>query len=140
YTSCNLLAFYLILKNNQKQFSHKAALFVCLLLFMGCLFKEPSIVIFLILIGYFLLLSKNELKKWLPYLIATPIIYFFIRLFIVQTPIRHPLYAPISEATLVERIMTIPSELVHYLTLVVYPQKLAVSQHFVIRSLDLAHF
>lgn len=130
YTFFNLLAFYLLTK--WEKFSLKKAGIVSLLTFSGLLFKESSIVIFPILVIYLFLYKTPDKWKWTISFLTTSFLYFLIRLIIVKTPIRHPEFSPISEASLFHRVLTIPAEFVSYLKIIVFPKDLAISQHFVI--------
>lgn len=138
-TFFDLLAFYLLIKTQLKNFSLKHALIISLFLFAGALYKESSIIIFPILIS-FLLIFKIKNWKWVFTLILTGASYLFLRLVIVKTPIRHPEFAPISDAKLQDRLLTIPSELTHYLSIIIFPDKLAISQHWVIKQANLLNF
>lgn len=140
FTFFILLAFYLILKTGDLKPGLKTLISVSLLLFGACLFKEPAVVGVPVLIAYILLFLKKYRIRWITALGITFAAYFFVRLVVVQTPIQHPLYSLISEASLQERLMTIPAVMSHYLTIIFYPQYLAISQHFVVRSAELMNF
>lgn len=139
YTFFNLSAFYLIAKSNSKNdiFYY---IKIYLLIFSGLLFKESSIVFLPIIIVYIFLYKKSEWKKWTAIIAPIAVFYFLIRLFIVNTPIRHPEFAPISEASLITRIQTIPKELFSYIHIIFYPDKLAISQHFLVKSFSNMEF
>lgn len=96
--------------------------------------KESAMVFFPLLSAYLLIYKPTDTKKWLITLSITALLYFFIRLVLVGTPIRHPEYAPISEAPLLYRLLTVPSELTHYLLIMIFPQNLAISQHWVVTN------
>ncbi len=138
FTFFNLLTFYLILKS--QIITIKRGLVVGILLMLGMFNKESSIVIFPILATYLVLFRHPAWKKWLLVLLITVLVYFFIRLVIVQAPIRHPEYSPISEAPLSVRVMTMPLELMHYLGIIFYPKDLAISQQFVVNTPNLEQF
>ncbi len=140
YTLFNLIAFYLIIKTDLKNGNAKIIGIISSLLLFGMLFKESSIIIFPILACYVLLYRFKEWKKWTTILVAPLVTYFLIRLVLMHTPIRHPEFAPISEASLITRIITIPKELYSYLHIIFYPDKLAISQHFVVTSANTSDF
>lgn len=140
YTFLNLSAFYLLLKSDPLKPKFRNLLLVSLLLFLGLLFKESAIIIFPIIIIYLFLYKRSDLKYWLTAGGVTLAFYFFMRLVLVQTPIRHPQFAPISETPLLFRLMTIPQELFSYLRIVFFPDRLAISQHFVVVNPTLFEF
>lgn len=138
YTFFDLLSFYLILKSNSPK--PLRLTLVAFLLLSGTLFKESSL-IFLPLLVIYLWLFDHPAKKSLSITtLSTFLIYLFLRLILVHTPFQSPQYAPISEAPLFQRILTIPAEFTHYLSIIFYPDKLAVSQHFVIQAPTLTGF
>lgn len=140
YTFFNLLAFYLLLKSDPTRPKFRNLLLVSLFLFLGLLFKESSIVIFPIVVGYLLIYKRKDWKYWFTGLTITLATYFFARLILVQTPIRHPQFAPISEAPLLTRLMTAPLELFSYLRIIFFPDRLAISQHFIVSSPTFSEF
>lgn len=137
-TFFNLLALYAVLK--AKNVSLKLLLFVSSLIFSGLLFNESSIVIVPILIIYLVIFKDSSWKKWTISLGLTTAFYFFVRLVLVKTPIRHPEFSNISEANLMLRIITIPKEVASYLKVLFFPSDLAVSQHFVVKSVSSPDF
>lgn len=137
-TFFNLLALYAVLK--AKNVSLKLLLSVSLLIFSGLLFNESSIVIIPILAIYLFIFKDNNWKKWISSLTMIAAFYFFVRLILVKTPIRHPEFSNISEANLMSRIITIPKEILSYLKVLFFPKDLAVSQHFVVKSVSSPDF
>ncbi len=60
--------------------------------------------------------------------------YLFIRIKWVGINPSQPMFSPISEATLFQRLITIPSILISYLSLLLLPINLSVSRHWVVKS------
>ncbi len=131
-TFFNLLAIYMMLK--LKKVGLKQLIIISSLIFSGLLFNESSIVAVPILISYILIWKDSNWEKWLASLSLTTALYFFIRLVVTKTPIRHPEFSQISEANLFTRLITIPKELFSYLKILVFPKDLAISQHFIVTS------
>src|SRR3989344_6589451 len=102
FTFFILIALFFLLKYQQTKPTVKNIISVCLLLFTATLYKEPAVVAPPILMAYALIYKTKYLRRWLIALTTTLISYFFLRLVIIQTPIQHPLYSNISEASLTE--------------------------------------
>lgn len=140
YTFFNLLAIFLIVKVNPKFLKPSLIVAVSVFLFLGMLFKESAIVVFPIIIAFLLIYRRSDWKRWLVTLGVVLSIYLFVRLVLTGTPIRSPEFSPISEAPLWERLLTVPLGLLNYLRIAFYPAHLAISQHFVVRSLTFSTF
>lgn len=135
YTTTLLVAVYLASKKPKINF-----FWIGTILFTGALYKESALATFPIFALFGLLYQKASFKKYSLTALISGIIYFITRLLIVRTPIRHPEFSPISEATLSERIMTIPAEIFDYLRLTFYPMRLAISQHYVVKAISEPRF
>jgi protein O-mannosyl-transferase len=140
FTFFILLALFLVIKTENIKPGFKKISAVLSLLLAAMLYKEPAVIGPPILAAYLFLYKAKFRLRWTVYLAGLFLFSFFFRLVIIQTPIQHPLYSDISEASLIQRLMTIPKVLFHYLSLLVYPEKLAVSQHFVVRDFNLKDF
>jgi protein O-mannosyl-transferase len=140
FTFFILLAFYYLLQVKGIRPTLKRMFLVSSLLLAATFYKEPAVVGPPILASYAFIFEIKAWKKWLIFLTGTLLLYFIIRLVIVQTPIQHPLYSNISEASLHQRLITIPSVIFHYLTIIFYPSFLSISQHFVVMKPDIHNF
>lgn len=129
YTTTTLGALYLAISKKKINFT-----LIGILIFVGFLFKESALAAIPIFALFGILFAFNSKKKYLFTSLYLTLSYFTLRLLIVRTPIRHPEYSPISEASLIERLLTIPAEIFDYLRLTFYPMRLAVSQHYVVKS------
>lgn len=134
-----LLSFYLVSKTNTKPSPLKLTI-IFFTLISGFLYKESLVVIYPILASYLIIFKNRYWKNWSILLATSLVFYFTTRLIFIGTPIRHPEFSPISEASLIERLQTIPAIFSHYLTIFIYPARLAVSQHFVTKTLELFNF
>ncbi len=140
FTFFILTALYLVIKSEDRKPGIKKISAVLGLLLAAMLYKEPAVIGPPILAAFLFIYNFKYKLRWSLYLGGLFTFYFFLRLVVVQTPIQHPLYSNISEAGFLQRLATVPLELTHYLTLLVYPQKLSVSQHFVVLDPDLFNF
>lgn len=140
FTFFSLVAFLLFLKAKNSQPTIRIMIYVSTLLFCATLYKESAVVGPLILISYSFILSKKYLLRWLISFTTPLLTYFSLRLLVIKTPIQHPQFSNISESSFIERLYTIPAELFHYLSLIFYPSKLAISQHFVIKNPSIDNF
>lgn len=140
YTFFILLAFYLLLRKRGSIPSLTNLISVSVSIFLGLLFKESAVVIFPIIFAYLFIYKQKSWKYWTYALGITLLLYLFIRLVLVNVPIRHPEFAPISEAPLSVRLMTIPLTLLSYLRIAFFPDRLAISQHFLVESPSLSSF
>ncbi len=139
YTLLDLLAFYMIINFGKTDGARKKFL-ISLLIFSSMLFKESAIIILPIIAIYILIFKTAEWRKWTITTTATFAAYFFVRLLLANTPIRQPEFSPISEASLPIRLLTIPKEFISYLHIIFYPDRLAISQHFLVKSVFTSDF
>lgn len=140
YTFLLLVSFNLILNWSKKGVSIKKLVILALLLLSALFFKEPAIVGILIILALSFIFKLKIPKSVYLTLFITFLSYLFIRFILVQTPLVHPMYAPISEATLGQRLMTVPSVLLYYLRSIFYPDNLAISIHFVTYNFSVNQF
>lgn len=140
YTFFGLIAIFINIPRQGTKFSLKKGITTFGCLFLALLFKESAIVIFPLLIVLLILYKSTTVTKSVFTIVLTAVCYFFIRLVIVKTSIAHPLFSPISEASLLQRLQTIPLEFVSYLRLAVFPNTLAISQHYVVYNITFSNF
>ena len=140
YAFFSLASFLIFLKgiNYQKRAIKPFFLFSSLgLAFFGLFAKETAVVVFLLIFAYLLLFVKPKLEKLINYLFSFGALfgfYLLIRLFIARVSFAQPHIVPIAQASLISRLLTIPYEIVTYLSLVFWPEKLLIYRHFVIES------
>lgn len=107
------------------------------LFFLGLLSKETAVVGLPIVLIYFFLFAKPGLRTYakigLGPLIAFSV-YFFLRFFVAKIEMVSTHMAPISSATFLERIITIPYTVLSYLGIIFFPYHLSISRHFVVSS------
>lgn len=138
YTFFALSAFYLLVK--AVRVSWKGFLLVTMLLFISLLYKESALSIFPVIATFLFIFRHPYWKRISLSLIISSLAYFLVRLVIIKTPIRSPQFAPISEASIQERLLTLPSVFVSYLKIFFFPKDLATSQHFLVKAPTLEFF
>lgn len=108
------------------------------LLFLSVLSKESGFLLLLIAFFYIFLYKKNQIKSFLISSSVLVVVYLFLRnIKFITNP--YSLYArqtPIMEASFMERLTTLPSIVVYYLKTFFYPVHLAISQHWIIKSVN----
>jgi len=127
-----LYTFFLLLALNMN------SLFLAVSFFFFSLLSKESAVIGIPLIFLYLWLIKNQKKTALGWLIgsgATFLFYFFLRTFVARIPLSPPRLSPIANASLTQRLVTIPFEIFSYLRLIFFPLNLSIAQHQVIKDI-----
>lgn len=119
-----------------KVFHQKWNRWTIFILFLSALLTKEGAVVFLpVLLFYLFLFSKKYIKTWGAWLTSSLITYLFIRLVFFGLQSKAPNFLnPIGQATLVERIKTLPLILSRFATTFVVPLKLSVSQHMVVKQ------
>ncbi|MCR4328324.1 MAG: tetratricopeptide repeat protein [Patescibacteria group bacterium] len=110
---------------------------------IGLFAKENAAMIFPIALSYLFFFSHSSKKTLTSYFTGTVIavaMYLMARLLLARISFGGAPLSPIAEAGFSERLLTIPLELVRYMTLFFFPTYLSVSQHFVVSSLFTAEF
>lgn len=104
-------------------------------LLMALLSKETGGV-FGVLIGVYLFLlgNKKDGWRWLQVMGGVLMIYLYLRLGVANVGLEKNLFTPMGTLPLAVRLGNIPGIVWHYLSLWVWPQKLAISQHWANRS------
>ncbi len=105
--------------------------------FLGLLAKESAIIGLLIL-PLFYGKIRRDFKKGVRLLLGLIFFlwgWFILRTFFARIPLSSPKIAPIGLASTKERFLTMPYELFSYLRLIIFPVKLAIAQHQVVRSI-----
>ncbi len=129
YVFFTLLAFWFFLKNR----FYLGFLFS----FCGLFSKETSLIVFPLFALYLFIFIKPKIKMWLRYIAGSTITigtYLFLRLYVAKLHIVLSYFSPISEASFLQRIQTIPYELFSYLKTIFFPKNLYIAQQFVVSS------
>lgn len=132
YTFFALLGFYLIVKT--AKIGWKQLIFISFLFFISLLYKESALVIFPIIISFMLIFRHPYWKRNILSIFLPLLAYSIVRFVLIGTPLKSPQFAPISEAPVSVRLLTLPLEFVSYLRVVLFPKDLAISQHFLVQA------
>ncbi|MBM3208919.1 tetratricopeptide repeat protein [Candidatus Shapirobacteria bacterium] len=109
------------------------------LIFLLALLSKESAIIALPLIShylYFLLKDKDGAFYFGLLGFFATLFYLILRLAIAGIPLSAPHLSPISQAPLLQRLLTIPFELCSYLRLIFFPLNLFIAQHQVIGTVS----
>lgn len=104
-------------------------------LFASLLSKEAGIVIIPIGLLLCFWFAKEKLMVWLISGGGALMTYFLLRFGVAQVFLGSSSIVPMGQASLAERLMTIPFMLFSYLRIFFFPKDLFISQHLVIRNL-----
>jgi tetratricopeptide (TPR) repeat protein len=120
---------------SEKMVYSKKLLLINIMVLLSLLSKESGIVCIPILLGFIFLFSKNKLKPMAFSLFSTFCFYLFLRLGVARLDFTsHATAPPIANATLIQRLLTIPYEIFSYIRLIFFPKDLFISQQFVIKT------
>jgi protein O-mannosyl-transferase len=131
------LAFYFSLKDH---LSTKSILSIHLLLLLALLTKEVSFLFLLTIYIYRLINQKRLTKLFIASTFLTCISYITIRLAVLGTVLQKMHLIPISEISLWQRLVHIPTILFYYLKTFFFPRILAIDQIWIITNLNWNNF
>lgn len=128
-----LLAVNLLLPRQQlRPLSAISGAAIALLLLAALLSKETGI-LYLAMVGCAgILWRPNEWKAWVPRLAAPLAMYLFLRVGIAGLIHLNSDNMQIMRADWITRFQTVPSVLLHYLKIFFYPEKLSLTQDWII--------
>jgi tetratricopeptide (TPR) repeat protein len=138
YTFFILLCFLLFIRaaRTDQKINNKLLAVSALFFFAGMLSKESAVVILPILIIYAATLVKpgREFYGKFALFFGIPLaIYALLRLNAGILP-HSEFTAPISQSSFLERLLTLPYEIISYFIIIFFPKNLYISRHFVIHS------
>jgi tetratricopeptide (TPR) repeat protein len=139
YFTFGLTALLLSIK---KHVSIRTLLTVSVLLLLSLLTKETGILFFFLILVYFMQQKKNQEALLFSEFSALTIIMYAILRFSTggNTLSEHGSIFPIAQLTFIERLMHIPSIIAYYFSTFVFPLKLVIMQHWVIRTVTFQNF
>lgn len=121
----------------------KAWITTFILIFLGLLAKETAIVALPIILIYLWLFVGPKLGDFVKFFAGSAVtigLYLFLRLAVAKVPPVSAYFAPITHASLIERLMTIPYAVLSYLGIIFFPKDLSISRQFVVYSAANPHF
>lgn len=129
----------LLLFTESQTIARKKFIFAIVLFSLSLLAKETGL---LLLVGAFMyrVLYYKQLVRSFASLSASALIYLFLRIVFsnIQSHIQN--FVPIMSATLFEKIITAPKIVAYYINQFFFPSNLAISQHWVVRSVSFQDF
>lgn len=132
-----MMAFVIL---NAYKLSNKRLLLGGLLILCSLLSKETGM-LFLFTICIFHLIYKKSIAFKIIYSAASALgIYLITRLLIAKIFLEKLTSVPIMEASFTERLQNIPAVFFYYTKTFFYPKDLTISQHWLVKSLDLNTF
>lgn len=134
---CGLLAFFVFDKTKitSSQLLKGGFLFLCSLFA-----KETGILFLPLILIYQLLFKKQNLNKIFYTLFSVLVGYLFIRLVITKAVFGIPDNIPIAAASLQVRLYTMPAVFFYYIKTFLYPVNLAISQHWLVTTINFNSF
>jgi len=103
------------------------------LLFLSAMGKETGILFWIAILGYFVLYKKENLISYLRLFTLLIGFYLVLRYGVAGVGFGHNKLSPIMLASFTERLLSIPKIILYYLRLLVFPYRLAISQHWVVK-------
>lgn len=107
---------------------------------LSMLSKETGVLFLIITFLYIIFFKRTLIKTYIIFSLCTITIYSILRFFIAQIYFNQDIISPIMSATFVERLLTIPSIYLYYITTFFFPKTLLLSQQWIIKSADPASF
>ncbi len=120
-----------------KTHSLRDILLINLFIFLSLLSKESGVITIALVIIFAYLFKGRKIIAIILSSVITFIIYLILRFPVAKTPIfEHQSIVPIANATLYQRLTTVPFELFSYIRLIFFPKDLFVAQHTVVKSVN----
>lgn len=112
---------------------------IATILLLSLLSKETGILFILIVGIYFIIFLKKEFLKYLISSFATILLYVFLRFQIANVAYESQ-NAHVSDASLIDRLITMPSIFLHYLLNFIFPANLSSSYQWLYQEIKVTTF
>ena len=129
-------ALLLVIKNSRMVNYLIAAIYILL----GLLTKETTALFIPIIFVYILLVKKEKPYSFLISLVPFLTIYSALRFLIARIYFTKFNVAPIANLSFWERMINMPKIILYYLKLYLWPQHIAVSQHWIVKNFSFSGF
>lgn len=110
------------------------------LLLLSLLSKETGFVFIPIIVTYLFLFKREKLNFNIISIGSVLVIYSFLRFVVADIYFNKHGLSPITRIGILDRILNIPEITIFYLKTFIYPIKLSIAQHWVIKSINLSEF
>lgn len=143
-SSCNLYSVFfgliaLILSMNEHASLRKIFLIFSLIL-LSILAIESGVLFLILVVFIKFLYYKKQKYQFLIGAFCTLIMYLFLRFSTVGIQLNNYSFVPIHELSLTQRLINIPEIFYFYISTFIFPAKLALSQNWVVKTVDFTHF
>lgn len=123
-----------------KQSVMRKAFVTALCMLCALLSKEVAITFIIPFLGYVYVYERKHMKQYSLAIIAPVICYIFMRFVIAQVYFMPFQFAPIVQATLIQRIFMVPSLFFTYMRMIFWPDHISVMQHWIIKNYSVYNF
>lgn len=107
---------------------------------LSLLSKETGFVFIPIILTYLLFFKKEKFISNVIYISLVLFLYSFLRFVVAGIYLNKHGLSPITRISFLERIYNIPEIIIFYLKTFIYPLKLSIAQHWVIKSINFSEF
>lgn len=139
YVLFGLLAFYFVIQDKDK-FNFKNIFLINLFLFLSLLSKETAFLFFILIFLYQFIFRKKNIFEHIVFFSITIASYLILRLAVAGVFFTPYHFAPIVQLNFWQRTLMVPNIFIHYLSVFFYPVKLAVMQHWVLKTISFSGF
>lgn len=146
YVFFGLIAMLFFLRgvNYQTKNIKNSAFFLTLfLIFLGLFAKESIVVILPLLFLYLLFFVRPNFKTYLKYIFGSVLVvwfYLFLKSDLAKLGTKFQFASLIGRASLLEKLLTVPREILSYFLIIFFPKNLYVSRHFITTSISNIQF
>lgn len=134
YTLFGLLALFILTR--VKDFKLKNYFLLGILVLLSLLSKESAVFIIPLIFVFLILYQKEKVGYWFASSAMAFFGYLFLRLGVAKIPLFAPNIGPVAESSFIQRLITIPYEIVSYLRIIFFPKDLFISQHTLITKVS----
>ncbi|HSX08918.1 MAG TPA: hypothetical protein VLF93_02085 [Candidatus Saccharimonadales bacterium] len=129
-----------LLLAGKKELTRNRFLLIIGLLCVGIFIKETGFLFLVLVILYRYLFKLGKLKKFLFSVVGLVVFYLLVRFLVGNVAFIEPTYVAIVTLPLHMRLLNIPSILIYYLKIFLFPLNFAVMQQWIIRSITIESF
>lgn len=110
------------------------------LLFLSIMSKETGIIFYFLIGFYMALYRKKDFVRYISFSSISFGLYLFLRLGLAHIYLEKNFFTPIAHLSLIERLISTPAIIFHYLTTFFYPARLLISQHWIVKNANFKDF
>lgn len=110
------------------------------LLLLSLLSKETGIIFFALIFFYLLIFKRDRFLNYFIFFLVSLAAYLILRFGLAGIYFQKHNLSPITRMSFGQRLMSVPQIIFFYLKTFFYPKDLAISQHWVVKSLTFVYF